>query len=303
MNISLTKPKPKTPSVAKSCSTGNVFDDGSDDDDQEQQQVPITSRASVNLAIAQEQEALRQRAQAALKQVDGTDKDNIYDYDAAYESIESARNQEKEAAASKRIDPEGRKSRYIGDLLKASQERKFQREVAMERKIAKEQEAEAQLADYRDKEEYVTASYKRKLQERQLWLEKEEERARNEGTVESKGMGGFYGGLHSNVALGNARVESDLVVSSDPQVKADRDSVSEPLTDSKEELGLGFSEGFERAADGGADSSEPAEKLPERPVAPAVDERRAKRQLIEQKIAEALRRYLERHSMADERTQ
>lgn len=66
--------------------------------------------------------------------------------------------------------------RYIGALLKKAKDRERTQEMVMERKIQKEQAAEAHL--YGDKEKFVTGAYKRKLAEDAKW--REEERRREE---------------------------------------------------------------------------------------------------------------------------
>jgi coiled-coil domain-containing protein 55 len=66
--------------------------------------------------------------------------------------------------------------RYITGLLKKAKEREKAQEMVMERKIQKEQAAEAHL--YGDKEKFVTGAYKRKLAEDAKW--QEEERRREE---------------------------------------------------------------------------------------------------------------------------
>lgn len=66
--------------------------------------------------------------------------------------------------------------RYIEGLLKKAKERERTQEMVMERKIQKEQAAEAHL--YGDKEKFVTGAYKRKLAEDAKW--REEERRREE---------------------------------------------------------------------------------------------------------------------------
>ena len=59
-------------------------------------------------------------------------------------------------------------------------------------------EAAAEEAIYRDKEKFVTSSYKRKLAEREKW-DKEDEKVKQkeeENAVEKKGMGAFYANMN-----------------------------------------------------------------------------------------------------------
>ena len=105
MNISLSaatskKKKPKTAKLGFGLNArgGNVLggDDDDDDDDKDSDQqdddnnTAPDARAVVNQALRKEQNALRQRAQKELQQaaMAAGNEDNIYDYDAAYESFQ-----------------------------------------------------------------------------------------------------------------------------------------------------------------------------------------------------------------------
>jgi hypothetical protein len=78
--------------------------------------------------------------------------------------------------------------RYITGLLKKAKEREKAQEMVMERKIQKEQAAEAHL--YGDKEKFVTGAYKRKLAEDAKWQEEERRREEREKANEVR-----FGGL------------------------------------------------------------------------------------------------------------
>jgi hypothetical protein len=303
MNISLTKKKPK-----KNLGFGlnqrggtNVFDADESDDDNKAAATSQSSRATVNQAVAQEQEALRKRAAAAALEATSVNS-SVYEYDDAYDAMHAKRTQaahEKQSADAE----SNKKSLYIQDMLKASQERKFQREIIMERKIAKEQEEESQMADFRGKEEFVTASYKRKLQERQLWLEKEQKQEQKEGTVEKKGMAGFYGGLNTNVALGH-QVPVEGKRPSEALVNETSQAVQEHIEDDSTDE-LGFMTGFERADETASSKTLAQDEtaMNESEAVQMLDPNRVKRELIEQKIAEARVRYFKRHNMTDKLSQ
>jgi len=66
--------------------------------------------------------------------------------------------------------------------MKAVEERKKEQDRRDERKIQKEREAEGE--QFADKDAYVTAAYRQKLQERQEELEKEKREAALEGTYD-----------------------------------------------------------------------------------------------------------------------
>eukprot|EP00884_Botryococcus_braunii_P012394 jgi/Botrbrau1/21155/Bobra.0061s0049.1 len=112
---------------------------------------------------------------------------SVFDYDGVYDSIQEQRVQPKQA------EKLARKSRYIEGLLQKAEERKKEEDIVYERRLAKERAAEDHL--FGDKESFVTAAYKRKLQEDKIWLERERLREEHEAAndVVKKGhMGDFY---------------------------------------------------------------------------------------------------------------
>ena len=164
-----------------------------------------SSKDTVNRELAAEQAALRLRAEKALSEFSST-----YDYDAEYDSFSS----NKPKAKQQKVEDDGPKeSRYIATLMEKAKERQQEREIIKERKIAKEQEIEDSNQDYLGKEKFVTSAYKRKLEERKAWLEKDEKRAKleeEEDVTKRKGGGvmGFYSNFTNNVAVGGVRSEA-----------------------------------------------------------------------------------------------
>lgn len=71
----------------------------------------------------------------------------------------------------KKTKVEEKKPKYVEAILAHAKEREKEREILMEKKIAREIEQEAEV--YGDVEKFVTAGYKRKLEERQAWIEEE----------------------------------------------------------------------------------------------------------------------------------
>ncbi|KAK4471138.1 hypothetical protein MN116_005534 [Schistosoma mekongi] len=84
-------------------------------------------------------------------------------------------------------------SKYVSKLMKASNERKLERELCVERKAQKLIEAEVDL--YGDKESFVTSAYKNKLNELRTLVEKLEEEKQREEVMDIRkqdGLGGLY---------------------------------------------------------------------------------------------------------------
>eukprot|EP00891_Asterochloris_glomerata_P006464 jgi/Astpho2/6464/gw1.00096.39.1_t len=86
-----------------------------------------------------------------------------------------------------------RQSRYIENLKDKAKEREKEQGIVYERRLVKEREVEDHL--FGDKEKFVTAAYKKKLQEDQQWLAEEKVREAKEAeydVVKTGHMGNFY---------------------------------------------------------------------------------------------------------------
>lgn len=94
------------------------------------------------------------------------DDPSVFDYDAVYDDMKSARESEASQRAAKR-EAEKKKPKYISTLLQQAKIREVENERIRERRLVNERKADDAL--YGDKEKLVSASYKRKLQEMQRW--------------------------------------------------------------------------------------------------------------------------------------
>lgn len=276
----------------------NISDafDGSSSSDDDGDQTSSNHRSRVNQQIAKEQDALRKRAQIAASSVDVS----VYDYDCAYESFQSATN-----AETSKEPVEERKSRYIGDLLKAAKKRERERDVVYERKVAKEQAEEDVQADYQGKEKFVTRAYKRKLEERKQWeLEekrKEDEEEQNDVTKKVGGaaLASFYGNFNRNVAIGGVEErDKDGKEEDSPEHYASSQTHQQ---ESSHKGNMGFLDGFKRddtatpsAFRGSTDHGMPEDGQNKPRDVPAMSLRERR----EKKVAEARRRYLDRRAAA-----
>lgn len=108
---------------------------------------------------------------------------SIYDYDAVYDSLKP----EKKVTAE---DAE-RRPKYMKSLLASAAVRKRDAQIAEEKKIAREREAEGE--EFADKEKFVTEAYK-KQQEENRRTEEEERKKEEEEARKNKGGGmtAFY---------------------------------------------------------------------------------------------------------------
>jgi coiled-coil domain-containing protein 55 len=201
MNISLKKSKSASTKNfnygLNKRGTSSVLMDGSSSEDEggnnhDQRKKVESSVQLLNKELLSEQAALRQRAESAMKNATNCE---IYDYDGQYESFASG----KEKAETKVSQDRGerKKSRYVETLLNHAKERQYERELVLERKIAREQAAEDTKGEFLGKEKFVTKSYKRKLEEREAWKHQDDEKNKmnEENDVTKKkeeGLLGFY---------------------------------------------------------------------------------------------------------------
>lgn len=227
MNISLKKSKSDSTKnfkfgLNKRGKSSVLMDESSSSEDEgESKEDPNRSVESsvqlLNKELRSEQDALRQRAELAMKNAKNSD---IYDYDGQYESFTSSK-EETEIKPSQ-DKGEKKKSRYVETLLNHAKERQYERELALERKIAREQAAEDEKGEFMGKEKFVTKSYKRKLEEREAWKQQDDEKNKmNEANdvTKKKGEGllGFYknigqfGGSHpSGNSLSDTNKSDDI---------------------------------------------------------------------------------------------
>jgi coiled-coil domain-containing protein 55 len=289
MNINLAKLAPKAREKKRLKLGLNVTGSSAfrgDQDSSSEEEENISGREAVNRSIAREQAALRARAAAAAE---GTVDPSIYDYDGAYDSFHSnTKKKESDKETSK-------ESRYIGDLLKAADQRQQERDMAYERKIARDQAVEEMAEpDLRGKEKFVTAAYKRKLEERKVWQAREDEQQKIEAagdvTKQSDGIASFYGNLTKNVAMGGERVE--------PKSEKPVRELPPPHGDMQDNV---LSVGQDKEREQGNETREALQPVDESKAKMEVggdpEERRTQMRLVrEQKVAAARVRYFERHA-------
>ena len=148
-------------------------------------QLPATTAAALQFDDLSSALDSRRHAQAATE-TDPT----IYDYDAVYDSLKAA------AAAAKKEDDEAgaaeqKRPKYFDALQKAADVRERDRQIAEEKRLKRERDAEGD--EFADKEKFVTEAYKRQ-QEANRKLEEEEARREEEERKRNKnrGMADFY---------------------------------------------------------------------------------------------------------------
>jgi len=96
----------------------------------------------------------------------------VYQYDEVYDSM-------KEKGATKH-EKVAKEPKYIDSLMKTAERRKKEQERRTERLVQKEREAEGEM--FKGKEEFITSSYRSKLEE----MKKSEEEEKKMEYIECK---------------------------------------------------------------------------------------------------------------------
>ncbi|XP_055911441.1 nuclear speckle splicing regulatory protein 1 [Eupeodes corollae] len=116
----------------------------------------------------------------------------VFQYDELYDEIENKRDEAKKAKSN-----EIKKPKYIGRLLQCAEKRKLENERRIERMVQKEREQEGE--EFKDKESFVTSTYRKKLEE----MQKAEDQEKREDYLEAigdvtkqKDLDGFYRHLY-----------------------------------------------------------------------------------------------------------
>jgi coiled-coil domain-containing protein 55 len=332
-------------------SSGSGSGSGSDEDEGALSQPEGQERCArlrVNAELMREQDALRKRTglvQMQLQQrqqhdgsrVGGSGKndgrhdeaaaiDDVYDYDGAYDTflhplatIAGAASRKNDNVTPTATATTMKASKYMSGLLRAASERQRERELRIERKVAREiqaeEEADAQEAGvegrvgYANKDKFVTSAYKQKLRERELWHQEQQEKEREEKEADvtrrgnsSLAMASFYSNLNRNVAMGGGRSQHAGEVGDDGKKKRSAGSRDEGADERSEDDEQRYQ--VRREDNEGDDDSRNG--FEQRPVGRgAGDEGRGtnggpnpsltRRQLRDLKVEEARARYFERH--------
>lgn len=188
-------------------------EDGDDDDDETQQSGPVEeeistfgsnapskpspglTRPKLKLSQKKDEDDLRQdlsalqAAKAHVKAAEAVDS-SIFDYDSFHDAKTSVTEARKAAEKQDAIE---RKPKYIGNLLDAASRRKQDQQIAREKLLQKEREAEGD--EFADKEKFVTGAYKAQQEETRR-LEEEEKRRQEEEEKRKRQMGGGMQGFY-----------------------------------------------------------------------------------------------------------
>ena len=121
---------------------------------------------------------------------------SIYEYDEVYDSLHAKPSSKLSSGPYPSGADQAKKPKYMAQLLAASEVRKRDQVRAKEKMLAREREAEGD--EFADKEQFVTAAYKRQQEEMRKAEEEEAERER-QAEERRKREGGGMKGLYKSM--------------------------------------------------------------------------------------------------------
>lgn len=151
----------------------------------------------------------------AAEEVDAS----IFDYDSFLDAKNTVTEAKKAAAKQDAID---RKPKYINNLLDAAARRKQDQQVAKEKLLQKEREAEGD--EFADKEKFVTGAYKQQQEENRRLEEEERRKAEQEEERKRRtggGMQGFYRSMMDQTEQQHQEAMEAAALAEKQGVKAD----------------------------------------------------------------------------------
>jgi coiled-coil domain-containing protein 55 len=185
----LVKPKKKTKVNAFAAAFGAADDEEED--------------LSVNEQLLREQASAVRQKKAEAEYAKALEQDSTaFEYDSVFDAMHEERAQ---SARSRKAKEAERKPKYIKNIIKMSEFKKREEERATERMEHKQRLKEK--AEFGDKEQFITASYKAKLKEWEVLDAEDAKQAALEASESAKSksnMDSFYVNLmHDNVSMGN----------------------------------------------------------------------------------------------------
>ncbi|XP_055842950.1 nuclear speckle splicing regulatory protein 1 [Episyrphus balteatus] len=164
----------------------SIFGESSESDDDHG--LPQLKMKSAPYAPGATEKRIAKKLQEKALKEDPT----VFQYDELYDEIENKRDEAKKAKSN-----EVKKPKYIGRLLQCAEKRKLENERRIERMVQKEREQEGE--EFKDKESFVTSTYRKKLEE----MQKAEDQEKREDYLEAigdvtkqKDLDGFYRHLY-----------------------------------------------------------------------------------------------------------
>ena len=165
----------------------NVFGDDSDEPEPGAKETP---KDLVRFQLEQQRKRVEQEMEQHKREAEKVDP-SAFEYDEVFDSMkkEDIKYQEK-----KQLKQSIRgKPKYVDKLIQEAEKRKLQNGVWYEKKLQREQEVEQQA--FGETEKFVTASYKRHLEELKKFEEKQRQEEEENTATGTAGMKGFYSSM------------------------------------------------------------------------------------------------------------
>ncbi|KAM8720885.1 hypothetical protein ACLKA7_006861 [Drosophila subpalustris] len=169
-----------------------IFDESSNSSDNEDDAGAPQKRPSGKSAVVSGPSLMERRVARNLQEKALAEDPTIFQYDELYDDMDNKREEAKE---SKRQEP--RKAKYISRLMEHAERRKLENELRIERQVQKDREAEGEK--FKDKDTYVTAAYRKKLESIRQLQEQDERDEYLEAigdVTKQKDLDGFYRHLY-----------------------------------------------------------------------------------------------------------
>lgn len=170
----------------------------------------------------QDMSALR-AAKAQVKAAEEVDS-SIFDYDSFHDAKTSVTEAKKAASKQDAIE---RKPKYINNLLESAARRKQDQQIAREKLLQKEREAEGD--EFADKEKFVTGAYKEQQEETRR-LEEEEKKKQAEEEERKRRTGGGMQNFYKTMMDQSEKQHQEAV---EAAAKAEKEGASKASADAK----------------------------------------------------------------------
>ncbi|KAH8337091.1 hypothetical protein KR074_008431 [Drosophila pseudoananassae] len=175
-----------------------IFDESSGSDGEGDKNAP-QMRSKGTAGVSSGPSLMERRVARKLHEKALEEDPTIFQYDELYDEMDKGREEEKQTKSK-----EPRKPKYINKLMEHAERRKLEKELRIERQVQKDRDAEGEK--FKDKDTYVTAAYRKKLESIRQLQEQEQRDDYLEAigdVTKQKDLDGFYRHLYEQ-KLGTA---------------------------------------------------------------------------------------------------
>ncbi|KAH8421491.1 hypothetical protein KR009_009690, partial [Drosophila setifemur] len=182
----------KTPARPVQPTKPSIFDESSDSASDEDPNAPQLKAKPPGNGVSSGPSLMERRVARRQQEKALAEDPTIFQYDELYDEMDQGRAEQKQSKSQ-----EPRKPKYIGNLMKHAERRKLEKELRIERQVQKDREAEGE--EFKDKDSYVTAAYRKQLESMHQLKEQEQREEYLEAigdVTKQKDLDGFYRHLY-----------------------------------------------------------------------------------------------------------